>query len=380
MPQPPADEDPDSNVELDFRALASSSTPSLSAKMSELERDADSKVDLKALTKSEIERDAAEKAGRAEPAAQPPASERPPPTHSSAPPAARSERPTPAPVESRGGVSLLLMLAGLALAGAGAYLYWTGTTEAAPEGGSDVTNLVALDSVTIPVGRSIADADPGATIPDLPDDMEGDEPTADDPPVDEPVDAPPLPPPAAAIPAEDPAPRAPGEPRPPGAEPPRGVDRPMGGGEPDPRRPPGEPPAAPAGPQVDPPRPPADEPPIGIDGVLDLALTKAPAKAPAPQADPSALADAPSRQDVSRILGGLLPQIRQCAGDQVGLAPAAVLVRNDGTVATVSVGGSPFGGTPQGRCMEGVVRSAAFPRFRQTTFRITYPFSIRPPE
>ena len=31
------------------------------------------------------------------------------------------------------------------------------------------------------------------------------------------------------------------------------------------------------------------------------------------------------------------------------------------------------------RCMEGIVRRAHFPPFRQTTFRITYPFSIRPP-
>jgi hypothetical protein len=53
-------------------------------------------------------------------------------------------------------------------------------------------------------------------------------------------------------------------------------------------------------------------------------------------------------------------------------------VRSDGTVGSVSVGGSPFGGTPQGSCMEGVIRGATFPRFRQSTFRVTYPISIRP--
>jgi hypothetical protein len=55
-----------------------------------------------------------------------------------------------------------------------------------------------------------------------------------------------------------------------------------------------------------------------------------------------------------------------------------VVVRSDGTVGSVSVGGSPFGGTPQGSCMEGVIRGATFPQFRQTTFRVTYPISIRP--
>ncbi|MCB9597762.1 MAG: hypothetical protein H6719_33905 [Sandaracinaceae bacterium] len=52
-------------------------------------------------------------------------------------------------------------------------------------------------------------------------------------------------------------------------------------------------------------------------------------------------------------------------------------MNNDGSVATVSVGGSPFGGTPQGACMEGVIRTAQFPRFRSSTFRVSYPFNVR---
>ena len=42
------------------------------------------------------------------------------------------------------------------------------------------------------------------------------------------------------------------------------------------------------------------------------------------------------------------------------------------------IGGSPFGGPPQGPGREGVVRGAHFPPFKQVSFRITYPFSIRP--
>jgi hypothetical protein len=72
-----------------------------------------------------------------------------------------------------------------------------------------------------------------------------------------------------------------------------------------------------------------------------------------------------------------MPQIRQCAGDQVGMANASILVRGDGSVASVSVGGQPFGGSPQGACMEGALRGARFPQFSQSTFRVNYPFNIR---
>lgn len=59
------------------------------------------------------------------------------------------------------------------------------------------------------------------------------------------------------------------------------------------------------------------------------------------------------------------------------MANAAIILRNDGSVASVSVGGSPFGGTPQGACMERVIRTARFPAFRANTFRLSYPFNIR---
>ena len=122
-----------------------------------------------------------------------------------------------------------------------------------------------------------------------------------------------------------------------------------------------------------------------MEDLLDRALggmAAAPAAA-APSAmeaaaDPANLPDAPDRAAVSRALGGLMPRIRQCAGDQVGLATARIRVANDGSVSSVSIGGSPFGGTPQGTCMEGVVQTARFPRFRQSHFDVTYPFAIRP--
>jgi hypothetical protein len=72
-----------------------------------------------------------------------------------------------------------------------------------------------------------------------------------------------------------------------------------------------------------------------------------------------------------------MARLRACAGDQVGMGLATILVRSDGSVASVTVGGNPFGGSPQGACMEGVLRSAQFPAFRQTTAQVRYPFNIR---
>ena len=127
-----------------------------------------------------------------------------------------------------------------------------------------------------------------------------------------------------------------------------------------------------------------------LDSVLDDALGGRPAaggtrtvpsERPAASGGAAASADlpeTPSRGDVARVLGRLLPQIRQCAADQVGLANATILVRNDGAVGSVAIAGHPFGGTPQGACMEGVIRRAQFSPFRQSTFRITYPFALRP--
>jgi hypothetical protein len=76
-------------------------------------------------------------------------------------------------------------------------------------------------------------------------------------------------------------------------------------------------------------------------------------------------------------MGSLLPAIKQCAGDQVGIANFTLVVKNDGTVQSVLLAGVPFAGTPQGTCMEGVVRRAQFPPFSSPTFRVTYPASIR---
>jgi hypothetical protein len=119
-----------------------------------------------------------------------------------------------------------------------------------------------------------------------------------------------------------------------------------------------------------------------VDRLLDEALAH-PAEREARQereqamfAD-SALPPTPSREDVTQAMTVLLPAIRGCAMGQSGLATAGIVVRNDGKVASVSVAGAPFAGTPSGRCMEGVLRRARFPRFKQPTFRVKFPLAIQ---
>ncbi len=92
------------------------------------------------------------------------------------------------------------------------------------------------------------------------------------------------------------------------------------------------------------------------------------------------LPETPNMLTVRRSLSGLMPLIRRCAEGEAGVAMATIDVSHDGKVQRVSVSGAPFGGTPKAKCMEDVVRSRArFPRFRRPTFRIRYPFAVRPP-
>lgn len=90
-----------------------------------------------------------------------------------------------------------------------------------------------------------------------------------------------------------------------------------------------------------------------------------------------ALPMTPSREQVEAAVALLRPAIRGCAMGQSGLATADVVVRPDGSVAAVHISGAPFAGAASGRCMEGVVRHAKFPRFRKPSFQFRYPFAIQ---
>jgi hypothetical protein len=122
--------------------------------------------------------------------------------------------------------------------------------------------------------------------------------------------------------------------------------------------------------------------PRSVDELLDQALAPEAQRNLLQEKQAVALAEAqlpatPSRDDVTKAMTVLLPAIRGCAMGHSGLANAVIVVRNDGQVASVEIGNAPFAGTASGRCMEGVMRRAQFPRFSQPIFRVKFPFAIQ---
>jgi hypothetical protein len=114
-----------------------------------------------------------------------------------------------------------------------------------------------------------------------------------------------------------------------------------------------------------------------LDKVLDDAFANGHAGSDRATASAAALPSAPSRDDVIKTMTVLVSAIRGCAQGQSGLANVAIVVKNDGRVESASLSGPPFAETASGRCMEGVVRRARFPRFRQASFRVQFPFAIQ---
>jgi len=110
-----------------------------------------------------------------------------------------------------------------------------------------------------------------------------------------------------------------------------------------------------------------------MDALLDDAL--------APRAERGTAApglpQVPAREDVVKSMSILVPAIRGCAQGGSGLAPMSLVVRNDGRVESAALSGGPFMGTASGRCMEGVVRRARFPRFQQSSLRLQFPFAVQ---
>jgi hypothetical protein len=119
-----------------------------------------------------------------------------------------------------------------------------------------------------------------------------------------------------------------------------------------------------------------------MDALLDEALSPAARRNELEARQQAALAAntipaTPSRDEVTQAMTVLLPAIRGCAMGQSGLATAGIVVHSDGRVASVDVAGAPFAGSASGRCMEGVIRRARFPRFSQPSFRIKFPLAIQ---
>ena len=114
-----------------------------------------------------------------------------------------------------------------------------------------------------------------------------------------------------------------------------------------------------------------------IDHMLDQALTGEKKRVASATPAPAVLPQTPTRDDVVSSMSVLVPAIRGCAQGQSGLAPMSIVVLSDGRVESAALSSGPFQGTASGRCMEGVVRRARFPRFKQANFRVQFPFAVQ---
>jgi hypothetical protein len=96
-----------------------------------------------------------------------------------------------------------------------------------------------------------------------------------------------------------------------------------------------------------------------------------------PSSGGSSLPDAPSRDDVKTALQGVSGAVKACKKDEGGTATVDVTFSGSSGRATgAKVGSGPFKGTPVGSCIESAVKRARVPRFKQSTFKVTFPYRI----
>jgi len=91
----------------------------------------------------------------------------------------------------------------------------------------------------------------------------------------------------------------------------------------------------------------------------------------------SSLPDAPSRDDVKTALQGVSGAVKACGKSDGGTATVNVTFSGKtGRVSNANVASGPFKGTPVGSCIEAAVKRARVPRFKQSTFKVTFPYRL----
>lgn len=93
----------------------------------------------------------------------------------------------------------------------------------------------------------------------------------------------------------------------------------------------------------------------------------------------SELPEQPSRSQVRRAMGSVAGQVMACRSlvESQTRVNATVSVASSGSVQNANVSG----GSPQvQQCVQRAVRRARFPRFQRSTFTVTYPFILSPPQ
>ena len=115
-----------------------------------------------------------------------------------------------------------------------------------------------------------------------------------------------------------------------------------------------------------------------LDALLDnaLGMMSSPTEmAAAPAADTN-LPDTPPRDSVASGLRSVSGAVRSCGAGQHGMAQVTVTVSGATGRVTNAVVSGQFAGTPVGSCVARAVRGARFPRFRRSTFQVTFPYSL----
>jgi len=91
----------------------------------------------------------------------------------------------------------------------------------------------------------------------------------------------------------------------------------------------------------------------------------------------SSLPDAPSRNDVKVALQGVSGAVKACRKDTCCTATVDVTFSGKtGRATGARVASGPFKGTPVGACIQNAVKRARVPRFKQSSFKVTFPYRL----
>jgi predicted Zn finger-like uncharacterized protein len=119
-----------------------------------------------------------------------------------------------------------------------------------------------------------------------------------------------------------------------------------------------------------------------LDALMDEVVGGAPSSAPKRTAKSSSsrgssLPDAPSRDNVKTALQGVSGAVKACRKDSGGTAAVNVVFSGStGRVSSAKVASGPFKGTPVGSCIGTAVKRARVPRFKQSSFKVTFPYRL----
>jgi predicted Zn finger-like uncharacterized protein len=120
-----------------------------------------------------------------------------------------------------------------------------------------------------------------------------------------------------------------------------------------------------------------------LDALMDEVVGGSPSRSKPQQtrsassSNDSSLPDAPSRDDVKTALQGVSGAVKACNKDAGGTATVNVTFSGKtGRATGAKVASGPFKGTPVGACIESAVKRARVPRFKQSSFKVTFPYRL----